>query len=87
LSNILIRCISILSAFLGSKIYIEFRGEMRDWEGLSATGLARKNRQVSNEEDCHDVLKKLKIKRFFSDWLRSPCTDWSLTKKLALSLE
>jgi hypothetical protein len=87
LSNILIRCISILSAYLGSKIHIEYRGEMRDWEGLSATGLARKNRQVSSEEDCHDELKRLKIKRFFSDWMRSPCTDWSLTKKLALSLE
>jgi hypothetical protein len=86
LSHILIRCISILSAYLGSKIHIEYRSEMRDWEGLSATGLARKNRQVSNEADCHDELKRLKIKRFFSDWL-SPCTDRSLTKKLAISLE
>jgi hypothetical protein len=87
LSNILIRCISILSAYLGSKIHIEYRSEMRDWESLSATGLARENRKVSCEEECSAELKKLKINRFFSDWLRNPCNDWSLPKKLSLSLE
>jgi hypothetical protein len=87
LSNILIRCISILSAYLGSKIHIEYRSVMRDWEGLSATGLAKKNINVSGEEECCDELEKLKINRFFSDWLRNPCSDWSLPKKLSLSLE
>ncbi len=87
MSNILIRCISILSAYLGSKIHIEYRSEIRDWEGLSATGLAKKNRKVSCEKDCWDKLKKFKINRFFSDWLRNPCSDWSLPKKLSNSLE
>jgi hypothetical protein len=85
-SNILIRCISILSAYLGSKIHIEYRSEMRDWEGLSATGLARKNRKVSCEKECSAELRRLKINQFFSDWLRKPCTDWSLPKKLSSSL-
>jgi hypothetical protein len=86
-SNILIRCISILSAYLGSKFHIEYRSEMRDWEGLSATGLARRNRKVSSEKDCREELKKMKIERCFSEWLRNPCCDWNLPKKLATCLE
>ncbi len=87
MSNILIRCISILSAYLGSKFHIEFRSEMRDWEVLSASGLAKKNRKVSCKKDCREELKKLKIDQFFSDWLRNPSSDWNLPKKLAMSLE
>jgi hypothetical protein len=86
-SNILIRCISILSAYLGSKFHIEYKSEMRDWEGLSATGLARRNRKVSSEKDCREELKKMKIERCFSEWLRNPCCDWNLPKKLATCLE
>jgi hypothetical protein len=60
---------------------------VRDWEGLSATGLAKKNRKVSCEKDFCEELKELKINRFFSDWLRNPGSDWNLPKKLSLSLE
>ncbi len=86
-SNILIRCISILSAYLGSKFHIDYKYKMNDWEGLTATGLSRKNKQVSNEADSLKELKSLKIEPFFLDWLRKPCADWSLPKKLAESLE
>jgi hypothetical protein len=86
-SNILIRCISILSAYLGSKFHIEYISEMRDWEGLSATGLAKKNRTVSCEKDCREILKKMKIDKYFSEWMRSPYSDWNLPKKMAVTLE
>jgi hypothetical protein len=60
---------------------------MRDWEGLSATGLSKKNREVSCEKDCREKLKKMRIAECFLEWLRNPCTDWKLPKNLSMCLE
>jgi hypothetical protein len=76
-----------LSAYLGSKFHIDYKNKMNDWEGLTATGLSRKNKQVSNEAESLKEMETLKIEPFFLDWLRNPCADWSLPKKLADSLE
>jgi hypothetical protein len=87
ISNILIRCISILSAYLGSKFHIDYKYSMLDWEGLSATGLSKKNKHISNESESRKKMEKLKIAPAFLDWMKSPCPDWCLPKKLAIWLE
>jgi hypothetical protein len=85
-SNILIRCISILSAYLGSKIHIDYKYKMSDWEGLSASGLSKKNRHIQNEEESCMKMEKLKIAPAFLDWMKSPRPDWNLPKNLAIWL-
>ncbi len=65
-SNILIRCIFILSAYLGSKFYVEYKYQMNDWEGITATGLSRKNKQVSNEADSLEKLSLHKLDSFIT---------------------
>jgi hypothetical protein len=60
---------------------------MSDWEGLSASGLSKKNRHVSNEAESRKKLENLNIAPAFLDWLKSPCPDWSLPMKLAIWLE
>jgi hypothetical protein len=87
ISNILIRCISILSAYLGSKIHIDYKYKMSDWEGLLASGLSKKNRHIQNEDESCKKMEKLKIVPAFLDWMKSPRPDWSLPKKLAIWLE
>ncbi len=82
ISNILIRRISILSAYLGSKIHIDYKYKMSDWEGLS-----KKNRHIQNEDESCKKMEKLKIAPAFLDWMKSPHPDWSLPKKLAIWLE
>ncbi len=67
ISNILIRCISILSAYLGSKFHIDYKYKMSDWEGLSASGLSKKNRHIYNETESCMKMEKLKIAPAFLD--------------------
>jgi len=86
-SNILIRCISILSAYLGSKVHIDYKYKMSDWEGLSASGLTRRNTLVRNEKESEEYMAKLKLAPSFLDWMKSPHADWSLPKNLAIWLE
>ncbi len=51
ISNILIRCIAILAAYLGSRIHVEYKYRMKIWEGVSAIDLSRKNMRVSCESE------------------------------------
>jgi hypothetical protein len=76
-----------LSAYLGSKIHIDYKYKMSDWEGLSASGLSKKNRYVQNEDESDKCMERLKIAPVFLDWMKSPRPDWSLPKKLAIWLE
>jgi hypothetical protein len=87
ISNILIRCIAILAAFLGSRIHVEYKYKMKNWEGVSAIDLSRKNRRVSCESESLNDLKKYEFDSFIIDWLKNPCANESLPKMLAESLE
>jgi hypothetical protein len=85
-SNILIRCLAILSAYLGSKIHIEYQYRMNGWEGTSAYGLSRRNKFVSNETASVKLLETQKIDSYILKWLKNPCNDWSMPRKLTESL-
>jgi hypothetical protein len=85
-SNILIRCLAILSAFLGSKIHIEYQYRLNGWEGTSAYGLSRRNKFVLNETESVKLLETLKLDSYILSWLKKPCTDWSVPRKLMESL-
>ncbi len=85
-SNILIRCLAILSAFLGSKIHIDYQYRLSGWEGVSAYGLSRRNKFVSNETESVKLLDTLKLDSYILVWMKKPCADWSLPRKLAKSL-
>jgi hypothetical protein len=86
ISNILIRCIAILAAFLGSRIHVEYKYKMKSWEGISAIDLSRENRRVSCESESLKDLKKYEYDDFIIDWLKKPCANESLPKMLANSL-
>ena len=86
ISNILIRCLAILGAFLGSKIHIDYQYRLCGWEGVSAYGLSRRNKFVSNETESRKMLETLKLDSYILGWMKNPCADWSLPSKLAESL-
>ncbi len=86
ISNILIRCLAILSAFLGSKIHIDYQYRLCGWEGVSAYGLSRRNKLVSNETESVKKLETLKLDSYILGWMKNPCADWSMPRKLAESL-
>jgi hypothetical protein len=87
ISNILIKCTAILAAYLGSRIHVDYKYRMVDWEGVSAINLSRRNMRVSIEKDTLNELKKCKMDSLIVDWLQNPCANENLSKVLAETLE
>jgi hypothetical protein len=86
LASILIRCIAIIGAYLGSKIHVQYRKENNSWEGVSAARLSRKNKQFRNELDSIRELERTNTDVAIINWLGSPCLDWNLPKKISDTL-
>lgn len=87
MATILIRCLTILSAYLGSRIHVQYKKWNDSWEGLSAKKLSRRNTQVHDESDSKRLLKEMKIEEWLIMWLGKPSIDWELVKRVTNMLD
>jgi hypothetical protein len=85
-SSILIRCIVILAAYLGSEIHIDYKKDPNSWEFISAERLSRDCTTSNTERTFLRRQLDEMVPRDLQLWLSSWSEDWSLPGKLANSL-
>jgi hypothetical protein len=77
MASILIRCIVVLSARLGSVIHVTHLPRVSDWEARVADRLSR-SKTTTPMDRCLLSHYNLSIPECFLSWLSHPSEDWSL---------
>ena len=82
MASALIRCLAIMSAYLGSYIHIEYRKQPKCWEEISAEKISRNSGANSSCPDLSVSSMNSEWPVWAVEWLKKPRIDWSLADKL-----
>jgi hypothetical protein len=81
-ASILIRCIGLLAAFVGSQFHVVHLPRLSNWEGQVVDRLSRSSTTTRWDRNLLASFKDQRLPRCLELWLESPSEDWSLPVRL-----
>jgi hypothetical protein len=81
-ASILIRCLGLLSAYLGSRFHIIHLPRLSNWEGQVVDRLSRKSTTTSWDRKLVESFGNQRLPVCLQDWLDHSAEDWNLPLRL-----
>jgi hypothetical protein len=81
-ASILIRCIGILAAYVGSQFHVVHLPRLSNWEGQVVDRLSRLSTTTHWDKRLVGSFGDQRLPKCLEEWLESPSEDWSLPVRL-----
>jgi hypothetical protein len=81
-ASIIIRCIGLLSAYLGSRFHFKHLPRLSNWEGKKVDRLSRRSSSTWWDKRLVSSFGTQQIPLCLQQWLTNPEEDWALPEKL-----
>jgi hypothetical protein len=81
-ASIFLRALTLIEAYLGSRVHVEHAPRVSDWLSTTADNLSRERTTTFLEKHMLGSEKSFPEIRVLSDWLNNPVEDWTLPDRI-----
>lgn len=86
-ASVLIRCLHLISSYLGSVIHMQHLPRVSSWDAELTDRLSRERTTTLNDRKLLNAFSNRPLPRCFSKWLDSPTEDFSLCDEVLSEIE